>query len=590
VIESALDDEPSDADPGAATAVHRRLAGRLLAGGVPAANASLVGRHAIFADLARFARTPGHGLLGVVGSAGIGKSALVGAVAAGIADTAAPDGPLVILRLLGTTAATTRLDGLLRGLVEEIAAGLDVTVPPAPDVPTLIRQLAELLARARADRPILLFLDAIDQLAADHAAHRLRWLPDPVPPHVRVIVSTLPGPTEDALRTRTDSALRPLGGLSVEEGSSLLRRWLAAAERTLTASQERVVLAAFAAQGRPLWLRLAFEQVRHWPSDAAPTALPHDLPDLARVLFDRLADAGAHGPTLVRHVLALLSASGFGLSELDVLATLSADPEVVAEVRARAQERWRADLTAFPVVLWAQLRADLAPYLTERDADGDVLHDFYHRVLRDVAARDGLRPPYGAARHRQLAALFTRAADPDGTRSWRGAMPRAFDRLPTHLQAGESWTELAHTLVDFRFLEAKATLVGRVSSIDGRGRLTVRHGGVHAVRNDLADLLAADAHELTAADRVVCTAVQRVLGLEADLLTTRPALLWQQLANRLRLGLPTHRHGPARPRGGAESRRGRAGVAAAAPPDRAGARLAARPARTRPSSLLRAQP
>lgn len=332
VIESALDDEPSDANPSATTAVHRRLADRLLAVGAPIANAPLIGRHAAFADLARFARTPGQGLLGIVGSAGVGKSALVGAVATETAETAGPDGsgePLVILRLLGTTAATTRLDGLLRGLVEEIAAGFKVTIPPAPDVPELIRQLAELLTRAGSDRPVMLFLDAIDQLAADHAAHQLGWLPDPVPPHVRVVVSTLPGPTQDALYARTDSALRHLDGLNVEEGRLLLRRWLAAAERTLTVAQERAVLAAFAPQGRPLWLRLAFEHARNWPSDTAPPALPHDLLDLVRVLFDRLADAAAHGPTLVRHVLALLAASGFGLSELDMLTTLSADPQVI---------------------------------------------------------------------------------------------------------------------------------------------------------------------------------------------------------------------------------------------------------------------
>ena len=164
-------------------------------------------------------------------------------------------------------------------------------------------------------------------------------------------------------------------------------------------------------------------------------------------------------------------------------------------------------------------------------------------------------------------------------------MPRAFDRLPTHLQAVDAAG--AHPR---RFPPPGGEGHARRGACRASrwSRLTVRHGGVHAVRNDLADLLAADAHELTAADRVVRTAVQRVLGLEADLLTTRPAWNTLQPAS---VGTP---HPPSRPCSTAR-RRGepprRAGVAAAAPPDRAGARLAARPARNAAElTPVRAQP
>ena len=382
-------------------------------------------------------------------------------------------------------------------------------------------------------------LDAVDQLAPDHGAHHLGWLPAPLPPHVRVVLSTLPGATEEALGRRTDSTVLPLGGLTAADGRRLLRHWLAAAGRTLTGAQERLVLDGFARHGRPLWLRLAFEQAQSWSSDAEPGELPSELPDLLRLLFARLARNEARGPTLVGHLLGLIAASGFGLSEPEVIEALSNDPEVGDEVRARAHDRWRADLTGFPMVLWAQLRADLQPYLTEREVDGDVLIDFYHRVLRDVAAADELRPPDGRARHRQLAALFTRAADPDGTGSWRGAAPRAFDRLPRHLEAGEAWSSLTRTLLDLRFLERKATLVGRVATVDGRGRPTIRYGGVHAVRTDLTDLISIASDAVSTADRDLGAALVHALGLEADLLTSRPELMWQQLANRLRWGAPS---------------------------------------------------
>lgn len=116
-------------------------------------------------------------------------------------------------------------------------------------------------------------------------------------------------------------------------------------------------------------MRLAFELAQSWSSDAEPGEL---LSDLLRLLFARLGRDEARRPTLVSRLLGLIAASGFGLSEPEVIEALSNDPEVGDEVRARAHDRWRADLTGFPMVLWAQLRADLQPYLTERQVDGNV--------------------------------------------------------------------------------------------------------------------------------------------------------------------------------------------------------------------------
>ena len=42
------------------------------------------------------------------------------------------------------------------------------------------------------ERPLILVLDSLDQLSQNHQPFRLSWMPFELPPHVKLIVSTLP--------------------------------------------------------------------------------------------------------------------------------------------------------------------------------------------------------------------------------------------------------------------------------------------------------------------------------------------------------------------------------------------------------------
>jgi len=541
VVDNVLDAEPT-AREAAGSDGHRRLARQLSAVASPdsAANPSdgrLVGRRRMLAEVTRYLRGSDPAVLAVVGPAGTGKSALLAAaVDTASGGTTAGGGRervMTVLRLLGTTPGTSGVEKLLRGLTDEISNRLEVDGEAASgDLHELLGRFGELLALAGPERPIWLFLDAVDQLTPEHGAHDLAWLPDPLPPHVRVVLSALPDTCDGAVTRRGGRLLR-LDGLSVASGRLLLNRWLAAAGRTLTSAQQDTILDRFRVEGRPLWLRLAFEEARAWHSDDGSPELPSDLPGLIRRLYLRLARPEARGPTLVRHALGFVAASGLGLSETELLEVLSQDPAVMNEVRIRSHPEWRPELHSIPVVVWAQLRADLQPYLTERSVEDELLIGFYHRALAEVAAADALAPPNGVARHRQLADLFRRRGDPAGEGSWRGAPPRALAQLPLQLRASGSWEELTRLLHDFRFLERKAAVVDRVELSDGRGRSRLRFGGVHALRADLATLLTEPGAALPVGTRSTLEAVARALRLESDLLTRRPELLWQQVANRL---------------------------------------------------------
>jgi hypothetical protein len=126
----------------------------------------------------------------VAGAAGSGKSTLLAAAAVRAA-TAHPDAALVV-RYCGVTPGTERLAVLLADLRRAVAQAYGQAEPGVlTDENQLIGAMATQLATlpASRERPLLLLIDALDQLGAH--TQRIDWLPPRLAPHVRVVVSVL---------------------------------------------------------------------------------------------------------------------------------------------------------------------------------------------------------------------------------------------------------------------------------------------------------------------------------------------------------------------------------------------------------------
>jgi hypothetical protein len=70
-----------------------------------------------------------------------------------------------------------------------------------------LRDFAGALHRAAARAPVVLVLDGLDQLDYRGQGLSLAWLPEPLPPAVRLVVSTAEGPVLDELSFRPSVAL-----------------------------------------------------------------------------------------------------------------------------------------------------------------------------------------------------------------------------------------------------------------------------------------------------------------------------------------------------------------------------------------------
>jgi hypothetical protein len=435
--------------------------------------------------------------LAIYGAFGSGQSPLIARVAQD-ARQKHPDSE-VVRRFIGATPQSVEGRTLLASLCHEISRRYAVDESGVPtDYSELVDDFPKRLALASASRPLLIFLDALDQLSDADGARSLVWLPSELPEHVRFVVSTIHLPklagqpiglaAADplaALRAKLpEDNLIELGTMPREEGGALLDAWLAEAGRALTDDQRAEVLGKFEIGGSPLYLRLAFEEARRWKS-YTPAALSGGIEGIVREnLLPWLMAPENHGEILVSRTLSYLAAAKNGLSEDELVDLLSRDDAVLGDFWRRSPMSPAAD--RLPVAVWSRLYFDLEPYLSRRAADGAELMTFSHRYLHDVVEEEYLAGDEGRERHRQLAAYFADQPLEHGANGAATVNLRRLSELPYQQTYGELWDDLVLTLTDFDFLERKAAHAGVIEAVDPEGRMTRTYTGAYLLQDDYA--------------------------------------------------------------------------------------------------------
>lgn len=417
----------------------------------------------------------------VHGSPGSGKTALMWRAFENIPQTQEP-----IIRLIGTTPHSSDLRSLLSSLCEELRQRNPTGEALPTEISKLSDEILDHLRSATSDRPLILFLDAIDQLTDMGNGRTLSWLPHgSLPTHVKLVVSCVSDrPASDpAGRPYADLRLRQvpaenfidLNELSVAEARMLLfDRLLPNASRKVTGIQRRQIEQRLASPAcrQPLYLKLLFEEVRLWHSWTLAPVLGESVPALLEQLFQRLSLMTNHGPMLVNCVLGYLSASRHGLAENEIAEILFADAEYRVELNNTSEitrHQLPRNSKSIPIVLWSRLRFDLGPYLTERSAPGANVLTFYHRQVAEWAYEQSLSVAQKFRYHHRLANYFSAATSlcesvqhqPVTVDEWllprtpRQANIRKLDELPWQLHESQEWQglqELLCTLDCFLYL------------------------------------------------------------------------------------------------------------------------------------------
>ncbi|MBN2255570.1 MAG: DUF4062 domain-containing protein [Deltaproteobacteria bacterium] len=446
-----------------------------------------IGRTKILGDIQEYLNDPERTPLAIFGKPGSGKSALM-AKAFERALEANPQG-CCLTRFIGATPGTSDIRNLLDGLCRQISRAYEAS---EADIPSDFKELAEdfpkRLALATAEKPLILFLDALDQLSDAHNARSLVWLPAELPEHVRIVVSLLPGDSLEAVKNKmAGDHILELEAMPAKEGESLLDLWLKDAGRRLQKPQREEVLGKFRKNGLPLYLKLAFENASHWRSYTTDFALSPDIAELIQAFFARLSDEAHHGEMLVSRGLGFLAAAKNGLSEDELLDLLSADGDVVQDFMRRSPRSPQVD--RLPVVVWSRLYFDLEPYLIERSADGASLMTFYHpTTIGNEVKKAFLSDDIKTARHRHLAEYFGKQDLFKKKDEIHAANLRKISELPYQQTRGELWNEVYETLTDFEFLEAKCTYASVTRVGQGEESRNI-YGGVYELMEDYRSAL-----------------------------------------------------------------------------------------------------
>ncbi|CAB4067000.1 unnamed protein product [Lepeophtheirus salmonis] len=252
--------------------------------------------------------------------------------------------------------------------------------------------MKELLNQATANQPLLICLDSVDQLVGSQDGNKMSWLPTKLPPHCKIIVSCTKEDNNPALcqdyELLTKMIDEPQNFLEVtslgeELAWKVIKLWMKTAGRDLNNYQWRVVANAVARCSLPIFCKLVFAEICRWKSYSKPTDtyLAHSVMDSIFLLFEKVETK--HGWLLVSHALAYVTAAKSGVSETEVEDLISLDDKVLDDI----YQYHLPPVRRIPPLLWTRVRSDLPGYLSDSEADGVSVINWYHRQFCD-AARD----------------------------------------------------------------------------------------------------------------------------------------------------------------------------------------------------------
>ncbi|XP_076802555.1 NACHT domain- and WD repeat-containing protein 1-like isoform X2 [Clavelina lepadiformis] len=334
----------------------------------------------------------------IFGSSGKGKTALMAMILKYCRKRSPND--YLIYRFLGTSPNSSHIHNVLQTVIIQICEAYKLTIPAfhtLQNFNTLVQRFIELLDQIsnkvqnvdpNEKRNLVIVLDSLDQLSPLEGAHKLNWLPKHLPPHVRILLSTLPGQEFGILdvlkRSLPSSNFIEVQDLDKSTGQEILDTWLRNAKRSLTNEQHNFVMNAFLSAPQPLFLKLAFDEARRWNSytDTTNLQMATSVRGAISLLFDRLEKK--HGEVFVSRAIAYLVATKNGITESELDDLLSLD-DVVLDASYRYWSPHTNAVVRVPSLLWTRLKYDLGDYLVERQAVGHTVLALYHRQFVEEA-------------------------------------------------------------------------------------------------------------------------------------------------------------------------------------------------------------
>ncbi len=332
--------------------------------------------------------TSGDRPLVIVGESGLGKSSLVAYLVEYYRRK--NPGSFVVAHYLGASQTSGTAISVMRHVVESIRDRFDIEDELPSTAEEYQKSFSNWLYRCehlmvRDKISVLIVVDAVNQL--DASGRLMNWLPETVPPGVKLVISTTPGDAAERLESRQWSELSvgPLDDARVRQ--SIVVRYLGEFHKGISPEQQRRLVGDDKARS-PLYLRVVAEELRlHGEHESLDDVIERytragDLMDVFDLVLERIERD--YGEAVVGDLLSLIGSSRAGLIEEELL-----------------------ELTGMRRLELSRLLFALDYHLLHRDGLLSFFHDYLRRAvekryLSDAATR--------RAWHERLARYFAEQA------------------------------------------------------------------------------------------------------------------------------------------------------------------------------------
>ncbi len=356
----------------------------------------------------------------VTGESGIGKSALISNWVHGYRERH-PE-KFYLIHFIGSSPGSANYITTLRRIFSEIKErfNIDGEVPNQPE--RLVEEFPHWLAMASAQGGMVLILDGLNQIEDRDNAPDIPWLPGFIPENIRLILSTLPGRSLEAIKKRQWPTLE-IEGLDPSGRKVLIREYLVRYRKSL---MERRIdrIASSPRSENPLYLKVFLDELRVFAvHDRLDEIMDYYLSAttidaLYGKVLDRLERTyEKERPNLVRDALSYIHASRRGLYENELRELLGRKGEPLARA------------------IWSPLSLALEDALVNRSG----LLNFFHDYLRQAVFKRYIRTEGNKKDlHIFLADYFDKIETSE----------RKADELPWQLFQAEEWERLKGVLTE----------------------------------------------------------------------------------------------------------------------------------------------
>ncbi|XP_071161707.1 TPR repeat-containing protein DDB_G0287407-like [Mytilus galloprovincialis] len=336
----------------------------------------------------------------VIGEAGIGKSSVMCKAAytiyKNLGHIPCPGGKswTLFFHFVGAIPGSCCLETMLKRLLKEADLVNDSSIPRG--VEATAQSCCSMLANPSI-KPIIIFIDGLNQFSDDQASKVMSWLPRKLAPHVRCIFSSVTDSHQyKTVISRESKPIElPLEPLDRQSRSILAKGWCKKFDQELTGTQLDALLSKSSSENL-LWLSLACEEIKLVCDldqiDKKINDLPEGLPNLFEYMLMRLENES--GSNLVIGTLCLLEASFAGLYELELRQILGHEntlmpPSPFDEKDEKESSEKEVIKVMDPVSSrkWNAIMKTLQPYLRYNGESKEGRLDFYHRALSKAVRR-----------------------------------------------------------------------------------------------------------------------------------------------------------------------------------------------------------